>query len=509
MALGATGARIGRLVAVEGATLALGAAALGLGIAAAVLPLVIARSADILPGVMTVGIDGRVALFAVGTAALSGVALAVAPTVRLLRAGFVRALHLGAGAITAGPDRHRIRHALVVTQVALAMLLLIGSGLMWRTFAALRDVAPGFEDPGTIQTFQLSLPPQPGSNAQRTESTATVRAQQLIAERLAAVNGVRSAALAAFDDGLPLDGDGRSATIEIELRDRPPGTEPAREIQLVSPAFFETLRTPLVAGRLFDWADVLDRRPVAVVSDNLAKEEWGSPAAALGKRVRVFPQAPWMEVVGVVQAVHHDGLDRPAPGTLTLPLQTEGVLRGPPTATFVVRSDRVGTAGFVRELEQAVWSQQPAVSLLNVRTLGNLYDRSLARTSLTLHLLGTMATIAMLLGVVGVYGSISYAVLQRRREIGICRALGAPDAALRRTFLRQALMLAGGGAVIGLVAAAVLSQTLRSQLYGVSPLDPLTYAGVAAALIAVAAVASYVPARRAAAVDPMEVLRAD
>jgi hypothetical protein len=320
---------------------------------------------------------------------------------------------------------------------------------------------------------------------------------------------VRSAALAAFDDGLPLDGDGRSAAVEIEQRDRAPGTEPAREVQLVSPGFFETLGTPLVSGRPFDWTDVLEQRPVVVVSANMAIEEWGSPAAALGKRVRIFAAAPWMEVVGVVQAVHHDGLDRPAPGTVTVPLQTGGALRAPSTATFVVRSARVGTPGFVRELEQAVWNAQPAVSLLNVRTLGDLYRRSLARTTLTLQLLGTMATMAMLLGLVGVYGSIAYAVAQRRREIGIRRALGASDAALRRRFLTQALVLAGGGAAIGILVAVALSQALRSQLYGVSPLDPLTYAVVTAGLIAAAALASYLPARRAAAVDPMEVLRAE
>ena len=156
-----------------------------------------------------------------------------------------------------------------------------------------------------------------------------------------------------------------------------------------------------------------------------------------------------------------------------------------------------------------MWGEQPAVSLLNVQTLGDLYSRSLARTSLTLQLLGTMATIALLLGLVGVYGSISYAVEQRRREIGIRRALGAPDGAVSRKFVLRAVVLAAGGVVGGIAASVALSQALRSQLYGVSPLDPLTYAVVAAGLIAAAAFAGYVPARRAAAVDPMEVLRAE
>jgi predicted permease len=505
-ALGATATRIGSAVASEGVVLALVAGTIGLAVAAAVLPLVLAETAEVLPGVMAIGIDARVVLFTLALAIVAGLGLAVAPTFRLLRPGVIRALHRGAGGVSDGPHRHRVRHALVVMQVALAMLLLIGSGLMWRTFAALRDVPPGFTDPDTIQTFQLTIP-----SADRAPANAesTVRAHQAIAERLRAVNGVRSTALAAFEDGLPLDGDGRSATVEIELRDRPPNAAPVREIQLVSPGFFETLGTPLIVGRTFEWTDVFEQRPVAVISENMAVEEWGSPAAALGKRVRVIPPAPWMEVVGVVQNVHHDGLDRPAPGTVTVPLQTDGALRVPATATFVVRSDRVGTPGFLRELDQAVWSAQPAVSLVNVRTLGDLYRRSFARTSLTLRLLGTLATIAMLLGLVGVYGSISYAVAERRREIGICRALGAPDAALRRRFLKQALALSGSGAVVGVAGAAALSQALRSQLYGVSPLDLPTYAVVAAVLLAAAALASYVPARRAAAVDPMEALRAD
>lgn len=505
-ALGATAARIGSAIALEGVLLALAAGLVGLAIAAIVLPLVLDESAEVLPGVMAVGIDVRVALFALALAVLAGVALAVAPAFRLLQPGVALPLQRGAGSIGEGPHRHRVRHALVVTQVALAVLLLIGSGLMWRTFAALRDVPPGFSEPDTIQTFQVTLPP--AGNA-AVDGETTVRAHQAIAERLRAVNGVDSVALAGFEDGLPLDGDGRGAAVEIDQRPRPPGTAPVRQLQLVSPGFFETLGTPLIAGRTFEWTDAFENRPVALISENMAIEEWGSPAAALGKRIRVIPPAPWMEVVGVVQSVQHDGLDRPPPGSVAVPLQTAGVLRAPPAATFVVRSGRVGTPGFVRELQQAVWGVQPAVSLLNMRTLGDLYRRALARTSLTLKLLGTLASIAVLLGVIGVYGSISYAVAERRREIGICRALGATDAALRRRFVLQALLLAGSGAAAGVAAAAALAQALRSQLFGVSALDPATYGVVAAVLITAAGLASYAPARRAAAVDPMEVLRAD
>ena len=254
MALGAGTARIGRLVAAEGGLLALAAGALGLVLAAACLPLVLASSAHLLPGVMAVRLDARVVLFALALAVGAGLVLSLAPVLRFLRANLVDALHRGAGTSTVGRERHRVRHALVVTQVALAVLLLIGSGLMWRTFAALRDVPPGFDEPGTIQTFRLTLP-------SAGEAEQTVRAQQTIAERLTAVSGVQSAAFASFDDGLPLDGDGRSATVEVEARERGAGSDPVREIQFVSPGFMETLRTPLVTGRTFDWTDVYEQPP--------------------------------------------------------------------------------------------------------------------------------------------------------------------------------------------------------------------------------------------------------
>jgi putative ABC transport system permease protein len=503
-ALGANERRIGALVAAEGAVLAFAAGALGLALAASILPPLLADSAGLLPSVMSVGLDARGVLFALGMSVVAAVALGVAPLATGARAA--PASSLGSRAAGAGRERHRVRHALVAAQVALAMLLLVGSGLMLRTVAALRDVAPGFADPAAVQTFQLSLPNAPAGGA---DAEAAVRAHRAIVERLRGVNGVTAAGVAAFDDPLPLDGDGRSATVEIELRERPAGTEPVREIQLVSPGFYETLGTPLVAGRALEWPDVFERRPVVLVSENMAVEAWGSAAAALGKRVRPAPVGQWFEVVGVVQAVRHDGLDRPAPGTVALPLQAGELVPPALTATYAVRSERVGTPGFLRELERAVWAEQPAVSLLNVRTLADLHRAALARTTLTLQLLGTMAALATLLGLVGVYGAIGYAVLERRREIGVRRALGEPDGALLGRFLKQALVLAGSGVALGLAAALALSQALRSQLYGVSPLDPLTYAAVAAGLVLAAALASYLPARRAARVDPMEVLRAD
>lgn len=506
MALGANEARIAALVATEGVLLTLVAGVLGFAGGAAALPSLLARSADLLPGVTAVDVDLRVALFTSAIALVAGFSLALVPALRLARSSFVRTLHRGAGMMTDGPQPQRVRHTLVVIQVALAVLLLVGSGLMARTFTALRDVPPGFEDPGSIQTFQVTLPVTAGGPF---VAEQTVRAHRAILERLRTVNGVASAAFAAFDDALPLDGDGRSATVQIEQRDRAYGSEPVREIQFVAPGFFETLGTPLVAGRALDWNDAIQRRPVAVISANMAIEEWGSTAAALGKRVRPNPAAPWFEVVGVHQPVHHDGLDRPAPGAVTLPVQTGEGLGPVQTATYVVRSERVGTPGFVRELQDAVWREQPAVSLLNVRTLGDLYRRSLVRTSLTLTLLAIMAALAMLLGTVGVAGAIGYTVMQRRQEIGIRRALGAPAGQIQRRFLKQAIVLAGAGVAIGIAAAAGFSRALSSQLYGVSAFDPLTYAAVAGGLLLAAALASYWPARRAANVDPMEALRSE
>jgi predicted permease len=457
---------------------------------------------------MAVGIDNRVLLLTVGVSLLAACLFALLPVVQLAAPArpLNRALQAGGRSNTGGRESHRARHALVVAQVALALVLLVGSGLMIRTFQRLRQVDPGFRDPATVQTFRLTIPMPAGTD--ETEAAAgrerNLRTKQAIVDALSAVAGVESAAFSSFNDGLPLDGDGRSGFFFVEGRPAPAErTNLLREIQFVSPGFFETMRTPLVAGRAFDWSDVYRERPVVMVSENLARAEWGSPGAAVGQRIYVNAEGPRFEIVGVAGDVHHYGLNLPAPQTVIRPAVASA------TASFVVRSARVGRPGFLDDLRKAVWSVNGELSLAGVRTLAELHRHAMARASMTMQLLAITGAIALALGLIGVYGVVSYAVAQRRREIGIRLALGAQQGQVRRMFVRLALALVAVGVAIGLGAAAGLTRLMRSQLFGVSPLDPLTHLGVALALLGAAGLASYLSAQRASALDPVEVLKAD
>jgi putative ABC transport system permease protein len=505
-ALGAGWGGITRVVLAESALLGLASGVAGLSVAYLSLPLLLSLGAADLPQIMAVKIDPTVVMVTLGVSVLATLTFALVPVLHVALPGIPLAGVLrGAGrSVTEGRETNRARHLLVVCQVALALVLLVGSGLMLRTFQTLRRVDPGFRDPGHVQTFQLSIPtanvPEAGRAAAPTPDR-TVRMQHEILDRLAAVPGVERAGFSSSNDGLPLDGDGKTRGIFIEGRPPAVGPPALKEVQFVSPDFFETLRTPLMAGRTFEWSDVDQARPVVLVSENLARAEWGSAGAALGKRLAARETGPWSEVVGVVKDVHHYGLSQPAPETVIFPPRPDD------TASFVIRSERVDTVSFLRDLRRAVWAVSPNLSLAGVQTLGDLYQRSMARTSMTLQLLAITGAMALLLGLIGIYGVVSYSVSQRRREIGIRLALGAAQGEIRRMFVRHALGLVGFGVVIGLAAAVGLTRLMEAQLFGVSPLDPLTHLAVALALLAAAALASYLSARRASRLDPVEVLK--
>jgi predicted permease len=508
-ALGAGWTAIARVVLAESAMLGLAGGVAGVIVAYFSLPLLLSLGAADLPHIMTVTIDPAVLLAALGTSLLATLVFALIPVFRfaLPTLHVADALRGGARSMSEGQDGSHARHILVVAQVALALVLLVGTGLMARTSLKLRQVDPGFREPDRIQTFQLTIPAAAVPDAERPEShdpERTVRMQHEILDRLAAVPGVHSAGFSSSNDGLPLDGDGRSGSIVVEGSARPEDASPFKEIQAVSPGFFETMLTPVVAGRTFTWEDVHQGRRVVLVSENLARAEWGSADAAQGKRIRTGRTAPWLEVVGVVKDVHHNGLTQPPPETVVFPAFARNTV-----ASFVIRSERVGTTGFVEELRKAVWSVNANLSPANVQTLDDLYRRAMARTSMTLQLLAITAAMALVLGVVGIYGIVSYAVSQRRREIGIRLALGARPGEVRGMFVRRALALVGIGVGLGLGAAAALTRLMQSQLFGVDPLDPPTHLAVALILVAAAGAASYVSAYRASALDPVEVLKGE
>jgi predicted permease len=508
-ALGASSGRIVRELLLESLSLALIGGALGVAFAYGAVRLLVFLEPGNLPRLQDITVDVRVLLFALGLSLLSGLLFGIVPAIKQAGAQLATTLRAGGRTASASADRQRIRNVLVVAQVALAMMLLVSSGLMIRTFKALTDVDPGFVRPGDVQTLALSIP-----DSQVKDEAAVVRMHQAILERLAAVPGVTSVTLAstvtmageAWHD--PLYAEDR-AYAEAEV-------PPMRMFKFVAPGYMKTLGGSLVAGRDFTWDDEHQRRPVAMVSANLAKELWGDPARAIGKRIRPYSKGIWREVVGVVSDTRDHGVTDKAPGVAYWPIAMVGflpseenppfVLRG---ASYLVRSERTGAEGFVRELEQAVWAVNPDLPLARVRTLQEIYDRSLARTSFTLVMLAIAGGMALLLGLAGIYGVISYAVSQRRREIGIRVALGAQPGAVTRLFVGHGMVLAAIGVAIGLAGAFAVTRLMASLLFEVSPVDPLTYAAVALALFGATVLACYLPALRATRVDPMGALRAE
>ncbi|HEY7389710.1 MAG TPA: FtsX-like permease family protein, partial [Bryobacteraceae bacterium] len=413
----------------------------------------------------------------------------------------------GAGrGISLGRERHRVRNALVIAQVAMALVLLVSSGLMIRTFQALGTVQPGFTDATHLQIMRISIPPSLLPEAQR-----VTRTQNNIADKLASIPGVMSVGMGEMPlEELPLQADAIYAEDKIYSPNEIP---PIRLYKFISPGFFRTAGTRLVAGRDLTWTEVYGFRPVGIISENLARELWGSAAAAIGKRVREYPGMAWREVVGVVEDVHENGLQEKPPAIVYWPMMMRLRDDVPPnamrTTTFVMRTRRAGTQSFLEQVRQAVWSVNASLPVASVRTMQEIYDRSLARTSFTLVMLAIAGSMALLLGLIGIYGVIAYAVSQRRREIGIRVALGAQQSELRHMFVSHALTLTAIGVAIGLAASAGLMRLLKSLLFGITPLDPFTYASVPVVLLVTALAASYLPARRAAAVDPVETLRAE
>ncbi len=508
-ALGAGWGRIVRGLLVESVLLGLAGGALGIGVAVAGLRLLVAIGPANLPRLTEISFDSRALLFTLLLSVLSGLVFGLIPAMKY--AGPKISVALGSAGRTASVSRqrHRTRNLLVVAQVALALVLLVSAGLMIRTFQALRTVQPGFTNPEQIQTLRTQVPQSLIAEGER-----VTRTQNDILDKLAAIPGVTSVG---FANAMPVEGiignwDGLMAEGQDYPADKIP---PLRLYKYISPGFLRAAGTRLIAGRDLTWAEVYGLRHEILVSENLAREIWGSPAAAIGKRARELPRAPWSEVIGVVQDVFENGVQEKAPEIVYWPpLGTTSIGPDPGTSAlreviFVARSDRAGTELFINQVRHAVWSVSPSLPVASVLTMREIFDRSLARTSFTLVMLGIAGAMALVLGIIGLYGVIAYAVSQRRREIGIRLALGAEPGELKKMFVRHGLTLACIGVVIGLCAAAGLTRLMKSILFGISPLDPLTYAAVPVVLISAAVLASYLPARRAAAVDPVDALKAE
>jgi predicted permease len=505
-ALGAGWMRIVRGLLVESVMLGLMGGVVGVGLAYAGVHVLVAIGPSNLPRLNEISIDARTLGFTFFLSALSGLLFGLIPALKYAGPRTGSALQSGGRTISVSRERHRARNLLVVGQVAMALVLLVSAGLMIRTFAALRKVEPGFADPQHLQMMRISIP---GSLV--AEPERVTRTQNEILDKLAAIQGVKSAG---FASEMPMEGFD-SNWDEIFAEDHVYAdnvTAPMRLYKYISPGFLQTAGTRLIAGREMTWSEVYGLRPVVMVSENLAREMWGTPSAAIGKRVREFPQMPWHEVIGVIQDVREKGVQERAPEIVYWPpimanMYGPGPLDAVRTMTFATRSERAGTESFLNEVRAAVWSVNAELPLASVRTMQEVYDRSVARTSFTLVMLGIAGTMALALGIIGIYGVMSYTVSQRQREIGIRLALGAQGGDVLQMVLRQGTKLAVVGVAIGIAAALALTRVMTNLLYGVTAHDPLTFLAVAALLVLVALLACYIPARRATRVDPMVALR--
>jgi len=506
MALGAGWSRLAGALLSESLLLGLAGGALGLALAAGGLQLLVAIEPGRLPRLENVSIDPVVMLFTAVVSVAGGLLFGVIPVLKYARPQLSTALKEGGRGSSDGRERHRARNGLVVAQVALALVLLVGSGLMVRTFVGLRHVDPGFTRPEDVLTFRVSIP----SAVAEDPAEAALMHEQIV-RRLQAIPGVSSVGPTS---SVTMDGWDSNDPIFVEDFPAPEGQIPKlRRYKWIAEGYFETMGNPVVAGRGITWADIHDRASVAVVSENLAREYWPDPAQALGKRIRPTPTDPWREIVGVVGPERDEGVTEPAPTIVYWPMAIdhfwEPGLRVQRNLAYAVRSSRLAEPTFFKEIQEAVWSVNPNLPVANVRTLQQLLDRSMARASFALVMLGVAAAVALVLGLVGIYGVIAYIVTQRTREIGIRMALGARQEDVRRLFLRHGVLLTGVGLIVGLAVAIPLTRLMSALLFGVSPVDPLTYATVSVGLAGVALLACYLPARRAAGVDPAVALRGE
>ncbi|MBO0862985.1 MAG: ABC transporter permease [Chloracidobacterium sp.] len=503
-ALGASRGRIAAQFFIESLILAAWGGLLGLGLAYGALRSLVALAPQGLPRIQEIGLDGSAVLF---TFAVSMVASLLFGSVPIFKyAGACPGIGLRAGGRSMSESRHRARGVLVIVQVGLALVLLVSSGLMIRTFLALTRVNPGFVAPSELQTFRIGIP-----DTYVKDPEGVPRIEEEILRKIEAIPGVSSVSLSW---SVPMDDSDWNDAVFAKDRAYGPGELPLHRYEYAAPGFFKTLGAPLVAGRDFTWSEIYNKVPVAIVSEKLAREYWSAPSNALGKQIRASQKDDWREVVGVVGDVHQNGVDQEAPSSVYWPILLAGFLgrsdvfpiRG---VTFAIRSQRAGSEGLVNEIRRAVWSVAPYLPLAKVNTLDYYYTRSMARTSFTLVMLALSAGMALLLGVVGIYGAIAHSVSQRRREIGIRMALGAGTSTILKMITCEGIKLVLIGVAIGLAGALGLTRFLSGLLYGVKPGDPLTIVAVSALLIAVALLASYIPARQAAKVNPMSALKQD
>jgi putative ABC transport system permease protein len=501
MALGAGGWRVIRQLLTEGVMLALVGGAAGLTLAVWGLDAMLALVPNgMIPRVEEVSVDWRVLVFTLGASLLTGVISGLAPALQTLRVDVIRNLKEGAGKTGAEVARGRMRGALVVAEIALALTLAIGAGLLLRTFANLRGVDKGFDARDTL-TFYIS------PRGKRYDTVAKMNdLYRRALERFRSLPGVESAALT---NQLPLD---RWFNLPYMLagQRKPSGSA---EYRLISNDYFNAMKMSLRRGRRFNEGDVVGAEPVIIINEVFARRNFAN-VEPLGQEVYVCcgerGDLAMRRVVGVVNDTKQRNLIRPADAMVFIPREqaTDGMMEFARYAKFVLRA-----TGAPLALSEAVRSEMrgldPAVPVDGLRSMEQLVGRSVAPQRFYMSLLGLFAALGLVLAAVGIYGVTAYGVSQRTHEIGLRMALGAREGDVMKMVVRQELTLAGAGAAIGLIASYALTRLMKTMLFGVSATDPLTFIVIALSLVLIALFACWMPARRAAKVDPMIALRCE
>jgi putative ABC transport system permease protein len=501
VAMGASSWQVIRQMLTESLVIALAGAALGIGFAYGFLQWIKANLLAGIPFWMQFRIDAQVLAFTVGVAVLTAILFGLAPALQAARPKLIETLRdAGARGASAGRGRQRLRSGLVVAEIALSVILLVGAALLIRSFMGMQSVKPGF-DTGHLLTLRVTLTgPQYDSTFKRFAFWDRFLTQ---------VNARPGIVSAGITNNVPLGGGNNNSFFVPEGVPTQLGSEPLLEIRWVSPRYLETLRVPLARGRMFtqqEWADSGVAGRVAVINEYMAKQFWKTADAALGKRFKFGGATDtlnrWVTIIGVAADIKHKQLTSEPDFQGYMPYRQGGWN----SAAIIVRTLGDPTRATATVLA-ALKETDPYVPAYRVLSMDATIQRSYWQQALYSKMFTAFAAIALVLAAVGVYGVIAYSVSQRTREIGVRVALGAQRGNVLALILGHGAVLAALGLGLGLAGALGVTRFLRAMLYGVSPFDPVSFVAVTLVLSSIAFVASYVPARRAAKVDPVDALR--
>jgi putative ABC transport system permease protein len=494
-ALGAGRLRVIRQLLTESLLLAITGGAIGLMLGYWGVKLLVALNRDRIPRAQEISLDGWVVVFTVGISILTGIVFGLVPALQSSRSDLHETLKEG-GRSGSGGTRRGLRGALVVAEIALALMLLVGAGLLIKSFIRLQQIAPGFQ-PQNVLVMQLSLP-----NLKYRDPAQVDGFYERLLEKVKAIPGVKEASTTT---NVPLSGSNSSGSFQIENRPVPPGQmSPWGSRTWVGSNYFKAMGIPLIKGRFFDDHDVIDAPGAAIIDETMARKFWADEDP-VGKRITFegsAGQPRWREIVGVVGHVKQRGLEGESPVQYYVPLRQR-----PLNSIFLAVRTSSDTSSLAPSVRGAIRSLDPELPVFNVTSMEQLVSDSMAQRRFSMFLFGIFAAVALVLASVGLSGVMAYSVTQRTHEIGIRMALGASRGQVLRLVVGQGMLLSAVGLGLGIVAALGATRLMAKLLFGVGATDPSTFVIIALLLAVVALVASYLPARLATKVDPMNALR--